>query len=453
MGFGFGKKKDKEKGRDNSPAPYVADPVAQKDPYALDTNKYAHYGGKPSAYEQAKQTYAPPGSSAAGQRQQGYGGPPSAAASARAPSYGTPSMNGSPPPAYGADRYSNAGSTYEGKQETTSNGYGGRPQGGSSRGAGGYGGLGRVNSNDTLSTQAGKDALFGDAKDRAAKKEQGNGFPGDNKQPTGEYYATGTPSGGPSGQPSYGAYQDRNLTAEEEEEEDVQATKQQIRFMKREDVNSTRNALRIAAQAEETGRGTLARLGAQGERIHNTERNLDLAANHNRLAEEKARELKTLNGSMFAVHISNPFTSASRKAQRDADILEKHRMERAEREISQREAFGSNQRMEKNFKELGQAAPTDPGFTGYRSKVPTKASLAERAKYQFEADSEDDEMENELDANLHMLHGAAGRLNKLAQATGEEVESQNRHIERIAGKTEKVDDAVVMNKARLDRIH
>lgn len=449
--MGLFSKKDKKKD-EGGPAPFVPSVVAQKDPYAIDQGKYAHYGGKPSAYEQAKAAAAPPGSAAAQQRQQGFGGPPSAAASARAPSYGGSSMRGSPPPAYGADRYSNAPSTYGGSQgQRQQNPYGGASQAGPSRGAGGYGGLGRVNSNDTLSTQAGKDALFGDARERAQKKEteQNNGFPGDNKQPSGEYYATGTPAAGPS----YGAYQDRNLTAEEEEEEDVQATKQQIRFMKKEDVNSTRNALRIAAQAEETGRGTLARLGAQGERIHNTERNLDLAANHNRLAEEKARELKTLNGSMFAVHISNPFTSASRKAQRDADILEKHRMERAEREISQREAFGSNQRMEKNFKELGSVQPTDPGFTGYRSKVPTKASLAERAKYQFEADSEDDEMENELDANLHMLHGAAGRLRKLADATGEEVDSQNRHIERIAGKTEKVDDAVVMNKARLDRIH
>lgn len=60
--------------------------------------------------------------------------------------------------------------------------------------------------------------------------------------------------------------------------EDVQATKQQIRQLKNQDVASTRNALRIAAQAEETGRGTLARLGEQGERIHNTEKNLDLAS-------------------------------------------------------------------------------------------------------------------------------------------------------------------------------
>ena len=79
------------------------------------------------------------------------------------------------------------------------------------------------------------------------------------------------------------------------------AAKQEIRFIKQQDVSSTRNARRIAEQAEQTGRETLARLGAQGERIHNTERNLDMASNQNRLAEEKARELKTLNRSMFAV--------------------------------------------------------------------------------------------------------------------------------------------------------
>jgi hypothetical protein len=53
--------------------------------------------------------------------------------------------------------------------------------------------------------------------------------------------------------------------------------------------------------AEETGRSTLERLGAQGESIHNTEKNLDLASNQNKLAAEKARELKTLNRSMYVI--------------------------------------------------------------------------------------------------------------------------------------------------------
>lgn len=91
------------------------------------------------------------------------------------------------------------------------------------------------------------------------------------------------------GSGNYESYDQRQLTAEEQEEEDITGTKQEIRFLKQQDVSSTRNALRLAAQAEETGRSTLERIGAQGESIHNTERNLDLASNQNKLAAEKVR--------------------------------------------------------------------------------------------------------------------------------------------------------------------
>ena len=49
--------------------------------------------------------------------------------------------------------------------------------------------------------------------------------------------------------------------------------------------------------------------------------------------------------------------------------------------------------MQQNFKEL-----SSPTKTGEKQR-----NLAERAKYQFEADSEDDEMENEIDGNLDAL--------------------------------------------------
>lgn len=49
----------------------------------------------------------------------------------------------------------------------------------------------------------------------------------------------------------------------EENEEDVEGIKQQIRTTKQESVNSTRNALRLAREAEETARGTLLKLGGQ----------------------------------------------------------------------------------------------------------------------------------------------------------------------------------------------
>ncbi|MBE7181889.1 MAG: hypothetical protein INR71_11910, partial [Terriglobus roseus] len=73
-------------------------------------------------------------------------------------------------------------------------------------------------------------------------------------------------------------------------------------------------------------------------------------------------------------------------------------------------------------------------------------------KYQFEADSEDEEMENEIDNNLDMLHGATGKLKNLALAMGQEVDEQNKHIGRITGKVDRVDDEIALNRARLDRL-
>ena len=131
---------------------------------------------------------------------------------------------------------------------------------------------------------------------------------------------------------------------------------------------------------------TLARIGAQGERIHNSEKNLDITANHNRVAEAQAKELKKLNRSMFAIHVSNPFTAESRQRRADEDVLEKHQLERAQREATRREGYGMDQRMQKTFKDISREGPN--------TATKKQASLAERAKYQFEADSEDDEMEN-----------------------------------------------------------
>lgn len=306
----------------------------------------------------------------------------------------------------------------------------------SSRRPGGYGGLGNTDPNN----EEDRGALFGGAADRAKqqqppRQQAGYGQGGSYGQSgvSGEYEGYGT---GPS-------YEDRQLTAEEQEQEDIDATKNEIKFMKQQDVSSTRNALRLAQQAEETGRDTLSRLGAQGERIYNTERNLDLASSQNRIAEEKARELKTLNRSMFAVHVSNPFTSNSRREERDRKILETHQSERAQRDQTRAAAWASSARQDEYQR----------GVQGTGTSGAGRSTLADRAKYQFEADSEDDEMENEIDSNLDQLHGAAKRLNVLGRAMGQEVDSQNKHIIDITHKADKVDDQIAMNRARLDRIH
>ncbi|MCJ1405847.1 Protein transport protein S9 plasma membrane t-SNARE [Xylographa trunciseda] len=447
--FGFGKKGDNDddanrsalfgsKSKSKSPAPSV--------------NPYAQPSLPPDPYTQAKQkVYAPPERVGYATQDRGndrYGGDSKAGMNEP---YGGNNGNGnrfgatptgSNGGGYGADRYGAQGGYGADRYGTASAAP--TPTGGSRYGAGGYGGLGGVSAYDDNADEN-RDALFGGAKDRLKQKKPAQ--PGYGQPPPYEEggQASNYPDASSSSQPYGAVHEDRQLTAEEEEESEVSATKQQIRFLKQEDVSATRNALRIAQQAEETGRDTLARLGAQGEHIHNTEKNLDLAHNANRVAEDKAAELKKLNKSMFAVHVANPFTAGERSARRDQNVIDRHLDERDARESTRRAAYQQNQRLQQNFSALAQ-----PGSSA--GAAPKGRNLADRAKYQFEADSEDDEMEDEIDQNLDLLGNAAGRLNALARATGHEVDEQNRLLDRIADKSDRVDIGIASNRAKLDRI-
>ncbi len=130
-------------------------------------------------------------------------------------------------------------------------------------------------------------------------------------------------------------------------------------------------------------------------------KNLDLAASQNRLAEEKARELKHLNRSMWAMQVNNPFTKSRRERDRDEAIIEKHLYEKDQREATRKAAYLSSARQQEHDRKI-----RDPNGAAFK-----KGNLAERSKYQFEADSEDEAMEDEIDGNLDALSGAAKRLN------------------------------------------
>lgn len=50
------------------------------------------------------------------------------------------------------------------------------------------------------------------------------------------------------------------------------------------------------------------------------------------------------------------------------------------------------------------------------------------------------------------IHRSAKTLNSLGKAMGDEINSQNKHLERVVDKTDRVDDQIAVNRARLDRI-
>jgi hypothetical protein len=203
----FSKKKDKaadgedasrsalfgsRKGRDSPAAqnPYAA-PAANSDPYAQPPPSYSSAGGQDDPYRQDKTPSVTGSGQNYGQRPGGYG--------AQGGSYGSQS-------GYGNDRFGAAGGAAPPQ----------RP--------GGYGGLGRSASGDTMSTEAGRNELFGNAPQRQqapAPPQQPGGYGqsgayGDSSQSGG--YGAAAPGGYGSTPGGYGAYEDRQLTAEEQEE-------------------------------------------------------------------------------------------------------------------------------------------------------------------------------------------------------------------------------------------
>ncbi|KAI6779114.1 Protein transport protein-like protein [Emericellopsis cladophorae] len=442
--FSFGSKKggDEDDGgrsslfsrKKSSPAPQSDNPYArqpsQADPYADPA--------KMTAYQKARAGLDRPAGPQGGNGS--YDGGPSGAPRPQAQNaYSSSSSSpgpksgggyGAPPPqqGYGSDRYGSGGGYGGNRYEAPSQNQYNAPAAGA-RGPGGYGGLGSVSNEEPDSN---RDALFSGAQERAQR------LPPQAHDPPPTYSQAGdAPAGG-----DYGGYgEQRELTAEEQEEQEYQAILAEKRKVQQESAGSVNRSLLVAQQATEVGQATLARLGAQGERLYNTERHLDLASNQNKIAQDRAAELKTLNRSMFAVHVGNPFTSKQRQMKADEEVLDRHRSEREQREATRRDGYAANQRMESNFKDV--------------SRGPQVRRTGNKNYGKYNLDDEDDEarqLEDQIDDGIDQLSGQVHMMNRIGKAIGQEVDTQNSQINRIMDKSDAVDDQTRMNRERLARI-
>jgi hypothetical protein len=61
-------------------------------------------------------------------------------------------------------------------------------------------------------------------------------------------------------------------------------------------------------------------------------------------------------------------------------------------------------------------------------------------------------MEDDIDSNLDALHTATSGLKHLARAIGDEVHAGNKQLDRIIQDTDRVEDQIAVNRARLGRI-
>lgn len=215
--------------KSGSPAPAASNPYAvpppANDPYAKsNANPYASQAQQDDPYMRSQSSLTQPPTSSFGSlslndskdiksQPPGYspgnGPAPSRYEKSPVPQGG---YGGSQPP----PRYQNNGNSYG-----QAGGYGSDPYGtgssGSRHGAGGYGGLGRSNSNETMSTDAGRNALFGDAATRRANQpardiqgQQQSG--GASYSNTGGYDSTEMPGGKAIGRRSDDAILANNAT-------------------------------------------------------------------------------------------------------------------------------------------------------------------------------------------------------------------------------------------------
>ncbi|CAG8554288.1 23549_t:CDS:2 [Cetraspora pellucida] len=250
------------------------------------------------------------------------------------------------------------------------------------------------------------------------------------------------PPGGqypPPGGYGYGGYNDP-YGQQQQETEDVEEIKTQIRATKIDSLASTQRSLQMINDAEVSAQNTLNKLGEQSQRINYTERQMDLAEAHAERAAEQAAKLKKVNGSMFGFDISNPFTKKKREAAELARVQAMQEQQRASREHMRTGNYESQKRINEAIKQSDKASS--------RGKPPS----SNRSRFQFEADEEDDNIENQLDNNLDMLSHGLTRLNHMAKAAGEEVRKQNDVLDRISDKTAGLDNRITGTTHTLKKI-
>jgi len=259
---------------------------------------------------------------------------------------------------------------------------------------------------------------------------------------TNNQYPPPPPYGGYQ-QSQYPPYGQQQYAQQGDNEEDVEEIKSQIHSVKQDSVNSTLKSLQMLEQAEQSGMNTLNKLGEQTHRINHTERQLDLAEAHAERAADQAARLKRINGSMFGFDIENPFTKGKREANELARVQSMQGEQRASREQMRAGNWESQQRINAALKQ-GQKPP------GYQ---PGKSTQASRSKFQFEADDEDNALEDQLDSNLDAISVGLTRLNAMAVASGQEIKKQNETLDRVSDKTKILDDRIVGATHKLKKIN
>ncbi|CAI4062082.1 Sec9p SKDI_07G2630 [Saccharomyces kudriavzevii IFO 1802] len=275
------------------------------------------------------------------------------------------------------------------------------------------------------------------------QQQQQQWFMDEQQQEQQDFNATNEQYGDQRGYKTFEEIQkEEEARQQQEEDEAVDEIKQEIKFTKQSSVASTRNTLKMAQDAERSGMNTLGLLGHQSEQLNSVEGNLDLMKVQNKVADEKVAELKKLNRSILAVHVSNPFNSKRRRREREEQLKNRKIEEKLMREQT-------NQQISKSTQRIEGAMNANNNISEVRERYQRQNVLEKAKRYQFENNEEDDEMELEIDRNLDQIQQVSNRLKKMALTTGQELDSQQKRLNNIEESTDDLDINLHMNTNRL----
>lgn len=163
---------------------------------------------------------------------------------------------------------------------------------------------------------------------------------------------------------------------------------------------------------------------------------LDLSKGYTQQAADKTDEIKQLNRSIFRPVIT--FNKEAKRAAQQAKLQARYEEEKVEREKVMMDIRGTQQRVGRAVT-YGHDDDSEELLGGRRTEL-RSAQKEQRKRYQFEATESDDELEDRLDDNLDEISAVTGRLKALGIAMGNELDTQNKRIDNIAGKTDRLDD-------------
>lgn len=232
------------------------------------------------------------------------------------------------------------------------------------------------------------------------------------------------------------------------EEEEVNRIVRQTKDVRGATVESSHNILTNLRQADESATNTMGALGSQREKMYAMERNVNMMDTQQRFLDDHVKDLEHYNRGLFHIKASNPFTRSSRKKAAERKFMLQRQTDR-ERDDQLNGKLHKSQRaiigkMGDEDKEQGERE------TKYQEKEDYDKRVKAASKYLTgEHDSEDEEMEVQYSRNVDEAQKLASNLHEKANVIAQEITSQNKNLEELSEKVNKVDDKMVLTTSRI----